>query len=107
MRTASSPSSPKTKHPDPPPPSQGDRYSVCQKILQPGASFGSEPGAMIYMSSEVKMRARFAGLRLFSGEGLAKNKYTNHGAQPGYIGCVPHVRPTSVPRLHRFIPLRR
>ena len=65
---------------------QGDRYSVCQKILQPGASFGSEPGAMIYMSNDVKMRARFAGLRLFSGEGLAKNKYTNHGSEPGYIG---------------------
>mmetsp|Transcript_19373 Transcript_19373/g.51001 ORF Transcript_19373/g.51001 Transcript_19373/m.51001 type:complete len:208 (+) Transcript_19373:3-626(+) len=37
------------------------------------------------------MRARFAGLRLFSGEGLAKNKYTNHGAEPGYIGLAPNM----------------
>lgn len=69
----------------------GERYSVVQKILEPGASFGSEPGAMVFMSDGVRMRARWAGFRLFSGEGLAKNKYTNHSDKAGYIGLAPNM----------------
>lgn len=69
----------------------GDRFSVCQKLMQPGESFGSEPGAMMYMSNRIKMKARFAGLRFFSGEGLAKNRYTNEGSEVGYLGLSPNM----------------
>ena len=53
----------------------GDRYSVINKMMQPGERYQGEPGVMMYMSSDVKMEARFAGWRAFSGEGFAKLKH--------------------------------
>ena len=64
----------------------GTRYQVLNKVLQPGESYQGEPGVMLYMSPDVQMQARFAGWRVFSGEGLAKNRFTNTGSQTGYLG---------------------
>jgi len=70
----------------------GKRYSVVNKVLQPGECYQGEPGVMMYMSPEVKMRARFAGLRVFSGEGLAKNKFVNTSStEVGYLGLTPNM----------------
>ena len=69
----------------------GDRYSILQKVLPPGASFQGEPGVLSYMSSGVTMKAQFSGFRMFSGEGLAKLKFTNEGQEEGYIGLSPNM----------------
>jgi len=69
----------------------GDRYSVVNKILQPGESYQGEPGVMMYMSNDVTMQANFAGWRMFSGEGLAKLSFTNRGSGPGYLGLTPNM----------------
>lgn len=69
----------------------GDRYSVLQKGLAPGETYQAEPGVMMFMSPEVKMRARFGGWRMFSGEGLAKVQFTNKGSTEGYVGLSPNM----------------
>jgi len=69
----------------------GERYSYVQKTLPPGAEFQGEPGVMAYMSDGVTMKAQFAGMRLLSGEGLAKVKYTNQGSTDGYLGLSPNM----------------
>ena len=73
----------------------GSRYSVLQKNLQPGEEFQGESGVMMYMSDDVKMEARFGGWRMFSGEGLAKVNFKNHGSTPGVVGLTPNL-PMSV-----------
>ena len=70
----------------------GNRWQVLNKKLEPGETYQGEPGVMMYMSPEVKMEARFGGFgRIFSGEGLAKNKFTNTGQQTGYLGLTPNM----------------
>lgn len=69
----------------------GDRYSVVNRELQPGESYQGESGVMMYMSNDVQMQARFAGWRMFSGEGLAKLSFTNRGSQPGFVGLSPNM----------------
>ena len=64
----------------------GDRYSVVNAQLPPGGTYQSEPGAMMYMSPGVEMQARFAGWRMFSGEGLAKLQYINNTPTDGHVG---------------------
>ena len=55
----------------------GSTYGVLAKPLAPGESFQSEPGAMTFMSNDVKMSAKFGGFfgtvsTAVSGEALAK-----------------------------------
>ena len=69
----------------------GARYQVVSKVLAPGESYQGEPGTMMYMSDDVKMQARWAGWRIFTGEGLAKLKYTNTGSETGYLGLQPNM----------------
>ena len=69
----------------------GERYSVINKVLQPGERYQGEPGVMMYMSNEVTMKAQFAGWRMFSGEGLAKNRFENEGAEVGFVGLTPNM----------------
>lgn len=69
----------------------GERYSVINKVLQPGETYQGEPGVMMYMSNEVKMEARFAGWRMFSGEGFAKLRFVNRSNAPGYLGLTPNM----------------
>ena len=69
----------------------GDRYSVVNKLMQPGESYQGEPGVMMYMSDQIKMQARWAGWRAFSGEGLAKLRFTNEGGDVGYLGLTPNM----------------
>ena len=70
----------------------GDTYGIVAKTLHPGETFHSEPGAMVFMSNDVRMSAKFGrGFRgavsqAVSGEALAKVEYTNAGAGPGYVG---------------------
>ena len=70
----------------------GDTYGIVAKTLHPGETFHSEPGAMVFMSDDVRMSAKFGrGFRgavsqAVSGEALAKVEYTNAGAGPGYVG---------------------
>ena len=68
----------------------GERYSVMKKQLLPGASYQSEPGVMMFMSDTVTMRAQWGGWRMFSGEGLAKVKYTNNGGEVAELGLSPN-----------------
>lgn len=60
-------------------------------MLGPGETYQGEPGTMFHMSDGMKQRARFAGWRVFTGEGLAKIQFTNHGAGPGYLGLTPNM----------------
>ena len=69
----------------------GERYSILSKVLKPGESFQGEHGVMCYMSESVKMKARFAGWRMFTGEGLAKLQFTNHGQGEAHIGLTPNM----------------
>lgn len=69
----------------------GSRYSILQKTLGPGEAFQGEPGVMMYMSNDIKMTAQFSGFRMFSGEGLAKLKWTNEGGTDGFIGLSPNM----------------
>ena len=77
----------------------GDRYSVVNKVLQPGESYVSEPGAMMYMSDKstnnnVTMRASWGIRRLgaaISGESFAKVIYTNRGDEVGFVGITPNM----------------
>lgn len=69
----------------------GDRYSVINKMLAPGQAMQMDPGVMMYMSNECKMKAQFAGWRIMSGEGLAKLKVTNNGSAEGYVGISPNM----------------
>ncbi|KAH8098949.1 hypothetical protein JL720_1921 [Aureococcus anophagefferens] len=70
----------------------GDTCGIVAKTLHPGETFHSEPGAMVFMSNDVRMSAKFGrGFRgavsqAVSGEALAKVEYTNAGAGPGYVG---------------------
>ena len=69
----------------------GSTYGVLAKPLAPGESFQSEPGAMTFMSNDVKMSAKFGGFfgtvsTAVSGEALAKVTYTNEGSDVGYVG---------------------
>lgn len=73
----------------------GKRYSVLNVPLPPGGTFISEPGAMMHMSSDVKMQAVFGGLmgafnNMASGEGsFARVKYT--ASANGYVGLTPNM----------------
>ena len=69
----------------------GDRYSIVQKVLPPGGSYQSDQGVMTYMSDAVTMKARFAGLRFFSGDGLAKVLYENPSNEDAVIGLSPNM----------------
>ena len=69
----------------------GARYQVASKRLAPGESYQAEPGVMMYMSDGMRMQARFAGWRLFSGEGFAKLRFTNTVNEPGYLGLTPNM----------------
>mmetsp|Transcript_10825 Transcript_10825/g.37503 ORF Transcript_10825/g.37503 Transcript_10825/m.37503 type:complete len:354 (+) Transcript_10825:80-1141(+) len=69
----------------------GDKYGIVSRTLAPQEQIMSEPGAMMFMSDEVKMSAKLGGFgkmfsRVVGGEALAKVSYTNTGGQPGYIG---------------------
>lgn len=69
----------------------GKRYTVANKLLQSGETFQSEPGALLYMSDGVTLRASFGGWRMFSGEGLAKNQYTNNSTEPAVLALTPNM----------------
>jgi len=70
----------------------GKRYSVVNKVLKPNESYQGDTGTMMYMSEEVKMKTSFGGWRMFSGEGLAKNKFTNTSKDAvGYLGLTPNM----------------
>lgn len=70
----------------------GSRNSIFNKALQPGEEFQSSPGTLVFMSRSIEMKARFAGFRFFTGEGLAKLQYVNPptSAEIGYIGLTPN-----------------
>jgi len=69
----------------------GTRYSVINYALQPQQSVHMEPGVMLYKSPTVTVTAAFAGMRLFSGEGLAKARLKNTSGELGYIGLAPNM----------------
>lgn len=69
----------------------GERYTVANKLLQPGETFHSEPGAFLYMSDGVTLKAHFGGWRMFSGEGLAINQYTNNSTEPAILALTPNM----------------
>ena len=84
----------------------GDRYSVVNTILQPGESYEAESGAMMYMSNEMHMEAAFGGWRMFSGEGIAKLKFTNRGSEAGYLGITGQGRRNTPTRAPAMRPLQ-
>lgn len=64
----------------------GDRYTVLDKLLNPGDSIMAERGTMMYTSPGVVMRTRFNGYGAFAGEAIAKVEFTNKGEEAAHVG---------------------
>ena len=73
----------------------------CAPLIQPirsphgfvrSARTHTQPGAMVYMSNEVQMGAKWGGFRaVMGGEALAKVTYTNTASEEGYVGVSPNL----------------
>lgn len=73
----------------------GHRYPVINVSLAPNETFAAESGAMMHMSAHCKMQAYFGGLlgaanSVFSGEDIARVRFTNQSSEPSYIGITPN-----------------
>lgn len=86
----------------------GPDCQILSIMVKPGERVVSEPGSMMFMSSDVKTSMECGNFsRTFTGESCCKSIFTNTGSKNGFIALTPNfpakVLPISLPNYGKKI----